>query len=91
MRIQVKQCHSHFQLEFLALKQESRILGHSSNPACCFSMMEQVRLCAVWPIENLLGHFLEPDTGFSVGESYSHALEQGSLEPGRCRSSRNFW
>ena len=33
--------------EFLALKQESRILGHSSNPVCGFSMMEQVTLCAV--------------------------------------------
>ena len=38
--------------EFLALKQESRILGHSSNPVCGFSMMEQVRLCAVWLMEN---------------------------------------
>ena len=42
--------------EFLALKHVSRILGHSSKPLCGFSMMEQVRLCAVW-------HFLEPDTG----------------------------
>ena len=33
--------------EFLALKQLSTILGHSSNPVCGFSMMEQVRLCAV--------------------------------------------
>ena len=31
--------------EFLALKQESRILAHSSNPVCGFSIMEQVRLC----------------------------------------------
>ena len=43
--------------EFLALKHESRILGHSSNPACGFSMMEQVRLCAVWPMEDWLGTF----------------------------------
>ena len=28
--------------EFLALKHESRILGHSSNPVCGFSMIEQV-------------------------------------------------
>ena len=41
--------------EFLALKHESRILGYSSNPVCCFSMTEQVRLCAVWPMENMLG------------------------------------
>ena len=43
--------------EFLALKHDSRILGHSSNPVCGFSMMEQVRPCGVWP-------FLEPYTGF---------------------------
>ena len=41
--------------EFLALKHESRILGHSSNPVRGFSMTEQVRLCAVWPTENWLG------------------------------------
>ena len=34
--------------ELLALKHKSRILGHSSNPVCGFSMIEQVRLCAVW-------------------------------------------
>ena len=44
--------------EFLALKQESRILGHSSNPVCGFSMMEQARLCAVRPVENWLGSSL---------------------------------
>ena len=38
--------------EFLALKHESRILRQSSNPECGFSLMEQVRLCAVWPTEN---------------------------------------
>ena len=36
--------------EVLALKHESRILGHSSIHLCGFSMMEQVRLCAVWPM-----------------------------------------
>ena len=41
--------------EFLAIKHESRIGRHSSNPVCCFSMMEQVRICAVWPTENWLG------------------------------------
>ena len=44
--------------EFLALKHESMILGHSSNPVCGFSMMEQVRLCAVRPMENWLGSSL---------------------------------
>ena len=33
--------------ECLDLKHESRILGHSSNPGCGFSMMEQVRLGAL--------------------------------------------
>ena len=41
--------------EFLALKHESWTLGHASNPICGFSVMEQVRLCAVWPTENCLG------------------------------------
>ena len=39
----------------LFLKHESRIPGQSSNLVCGFSMMEQVRLCAVRPTENWLG------------------------------------
>ena len=46
--------------EFLALH-ESRILGHSSNPVCGFSIMEEVRLCCLAHRE-LAWHFLEPDT-----------------------------
>ena len=38
--------------EFLALKHESRILGHGFNPVCGFSMLEKVRICAVWPMAN---------------------------------------
>ena len=38
--------------EFLALKHESRILGHSSNHICGVSMVGQGRLCAVLPVEN---------------------------------------
>ena len=49
--------------EFFALKQESRILRQSSKPVSGFSMMEQVSLCAVWPMENLAWLFLEPHTG----------------------------
>ena len=45
--------------EFLALKQESRILQQSSNPVCGFSMMEQARLHAHGELAWL---FLEPDT-----------------------------
>ena len=52
-----------------------------SNPVCGFSMMEQVRLCAVWPMENWLGSSLNQIQGLTtVQESYSRALEQGSLE-----------
>ena len=66
--------------EFLTLKLESRFLGHSSNLVCGFSMMEQVRLCAVWPMENWLGSFLDQIQGCTtVKESYSCALEQGPL------------
>ena len=67
--------------EFLALKHKSRILGHSSNPVCGFSTMEQVRLCAVWPMENWLGSSLNQIQGWTtVRESYSCALEQGPLQ-----------
>ena len=71
--------------EFLALKKESSIFGHSSNPVCGFSMMKQVRLCAVWPMENWLGSSLNQIQG-----SYSRALEQGSLGPCPSRVSRSF-
>ena len=66
--------------EFLSLKQESRILGHSSNSVCGFSMKEQVRLCAVWPMENFIGSSLNQTQGWTtVRESYSRALEQEPL------------
>ena len=50
--------NNQFASEFLALKHESRILGHSSNPVSGFSMIELVRLCDVWPMENWLGFSL---------------------------------
>ena len=66
--------------EFLALKQESRIIRHSSNPVFGASMMEQVRLCAVCPMENCLGSSLNQIQGWTtVRETYSRALEQGPL------------
>ena len=37
------------------LKHGSSILRQSSNPVCGFSMIEQVRVCVVWPMENWLG------------------------------------
>ena len=43
-------------------------------------MMEEVKLCAVWPMENWLGSSLNQIQGWTpVRESYSRALEQGSL------------
>ena len=42
----------HLVTDLLFLKHDSRILRQSSNPVCGYSMMEQVRLCAVWPTEN---------------------------------------
>ena len=49
--------------EFLALKHESMILGHSSNPVFGFSLMEQVRLFAVWPMENWFGSSMNHKLG----------------------------
>ena len=43
-------------------------------------MMEQVRLCAVWPTENWLGSSLNQILDWmTVRESYSRALEQEAL------------
>ena len=52
--------------DFLALKHESSILGHSSIPVWGFSMMEQVRLCAVWPMENCIGSSLNQIQGWTT-------------------------
>ena len=50
--------------DVLFLKHDSSILRQSSNPVCGFSMMEQARLCAVWPTERELSWlFHEPHTG----------------------------
>ena len=52
-------------------------------------MMEQVRLGAVWPMENWLGSSLNQIQGWTTfEESYSRALEQGSLLPTPSFSSR---
>ena len=71
---------SELEAEVLDLKHGSRILGHSSNPVCGFSAIEQVRLCAVWPMENWIGSSLNQIQGCTtVGESYSRVLEPGPL------------
>ena len=46
-------------------------------------MMEQVRICAVWPMENRLDSSLNQIQGWTtVRGSYSRALEQGPLRRG---------
>ena len=66
--------------EILALKHESRILGHSSNPVSGFYMMDQVRLCAVWPTENWLGTSKTTyRVGWMIWLCYSRALERRCL------------
>ena len=63
-----------------AREQDSRTF---IQPVCGFSMMDQVRLCAVWPMENWLGSSLNQIHGWTtVRESYSCALKQGSLDGG---------
>ena len=43
-------------------------------------MIEQVRLCDVWPMENWLGSSLNQIQGWTTApESYSRVLEQGPL------------
>ena len=52
--------------------------------------MEQVRLCAVWPLENWLGSSSNQSQRWTtVQESYSHALEQGPLDLRLSAMSRN--
>ena len=66
--------------DILFLKHDSSIFRQSSNPVCGFSMMEQVRLCAVNPLENWLGSSMNHIQGSTtVRESYSPALEQVHL------------
>ena len=41
-------------IDILFLKHDSSIFRQSTYSVCGFSMIEQVRLCAVWPMENWL-------------------------------------
>ena len=66
--------------DILFLNHDCSILRQSSNPVCGFSMMGQVRPCAVWPMENWLGSSLNwIQAWITLRESYSRALEQGPL------------
>ena len=52
--------------DILFLKHACNILRQSSNPVCGFSMMEQVRLCAVWPMENYIGSSMSLILGWTT-------------------------
>ena len=76
--------------EFLALKHESRILGQSSNFVWGFSMMEQVRLCVVWHMENWIDSSLNqihchcPRILLSCFRARNSELGGGWVELGNC-------
>ena len=58
----------------------STLIRQSSNPLCGFSMMEQVRLCAVWSTENWRGSSLNHIQGWmTVWICYWHAPQNRSL------------
>ena len=67
---------------------ETQLLkGKVTNPHTAISkpvhVMEQVRICAVWPTDNWLGYSLNHIQGWTtVRESYSRALQQGPLSEG---------
>ena len=64
--------------DILFLKHASSIFRRSPNRACGFSMMEQVRLCAVKPTENRLGSSMNHFQGWkTVWICHCHALEKG--------------
>ena len=50
--------------DILFPKHACSILRQSSNPVCGFSLMEQVRLSAVWPMESWLGSFFNQIQGW---------------------------
>ena len=53
MTLRPKAHNAHARPDFLFLKHDSSFLRQAYNPVCGFSMMEQVRLCAVWPTGEL--------------------------------------
>ena len=66
--------------DILFLKHDSSILRQSPNPVCGFSMMEQVRLCAVCPTQNWRCSSVNHIQGWTtVWECFCHALEKGCL------------
>ena len=54
------------ELDIIFQKHDSSIFRPPSNPVCSFSMMAQVRLCAVWPTENRLGSSMNHIQGWKT-------------------------
>ena len=74
--------------EISSEEHESSIFRQSSNPVSGFSMMEQVRLCAVWPTENWLGSSMNHIQGWNtVWICYWHARQNRSLPHFLCSFS----
>ena len=68
----------HTPTDILFLKHDRRIFR--PNPVCGFSMMEQVRLCAVWPRENWLGSSMnQKQAWMTIWECCRHVLEKRCL------------
>ena len=74
--------------DILFQKHDCSIFRQSSNPVCGFSMMEQVRLCAVWShglVPRRTGVAL-PWTTYIVWICYCHALKNDA-----CCQRGYFW
>ena len=73
----------------LFLKHDSSIFRQSSNPVCGFSMMEQVRLCAVWPTENCLGSSMNHMQGWRIVlNMLQPCFEKGMSGLSKCQGSK---
>ena len=85
----------HMISEIYSEEHTSIIFRLSSNPVSGFSMMEQVRLCAIWPMETWLGSWLfhEPHTGLDHCLNMLLACSSAGLEKSGQQSkiSRRCW
>ena len=81
--------------DILFLKHCSSIFRQSSHPESGFSMMEQVRLCAVWPTDNLLcssiNHILVLQGWMTVWICCCNALEEEFLHSWALELRSQLW
>ena len=76
--------------QYMMCENQATVQGLLRHILCGFSMTEQVRLCAVWPMENWLVYSLNQiQCWTTVRESYSRPLERGPLKKS-CRKMRPF-